>query len=88
VCCACDLSSIIGDARPAKPGDLVISWELAHLKADNTCSLRKRISLRWCRYEMRIEAIRLLDFYGGPSNIEPDAYFAARAATTDAHALA
>ena len=37
---------------------------------------------------MEIEAIRLLDFYGGPSDIEPDAYFAARAAATDDHVLA
>ena len=56
--------------------------------ADTTCSLCKRFSLWCCRYEMKIEAIRLLDFYGGPSDIEPGAYFAARAATTDAHASA
>ena len=37
---------------------------------------------------MDIKAIRLLDFYGGPSDIEPDAYFAARAAASHAHVLA
>ena len=44
-------------------------------------------SLCCCRYEMEIKAIRLLDFYGGPSNVKPDAYFAAQAAVAG-HALA
>jgi hypothetical protein len=28
------------------------------------------------RYELHVETLRLLDFYGGATDISPDAYFA------------
>jgi hypothetical protein len=28
------------------------------------------------RYELHVETLRLLDFYGGAADISPDAYFA------------
>jgi len=31
----------------------------------------------WCRFELQISTIRLLDFYGGAADLTPQEYFAA-----------